>query len=109
MDKQKMKFYAEEAVDIIKDTIVNNELVKSDFIAYVGCSESGDRIILRDLLNYEKQYSLSEVSYIFTDYVDGLGAGNHSAYETVLASKDTKNKDLFMQSLFKLKQIEQCV
>lgn len=110
---EKMREYADEAVSIIKDVIINNELVNGDFIAYVGCNEGGDTIIIRDLLNQETQFSLSEVSYIFMDNLDCIGHMNTSVYKTVLHSKECtdyeKYKDLFMKSLLRLKEIEQCV
>lgn len=107
-----MREYANEAVNIIKDLIVNNELVKGDFISYIGSNEQSE-IVVRDLLNHEVYYSLSEVSCIFTDYIDCIGYINKNAYNTVLNSKENnnyeQNKNHFMKSLSRLREIEQCV
>lgn len=107
------KRYANEAVEIIKDLIVNNDLVKGEFINKVGCSENGNIIYLEDILNNKIEYNLSEVSYIFTDYLDCLGDMNMNAYGTVLSHTEYKNyeakKELFIKSLVRLREIEACI
>lgn len=112
IDIQKMKEYAEETVKIIKE-LINKEILKVDLLSSIGCSENGDTIILRDLFNYEIQYSLSEVSYIFYDYLEGIGDMNKNAYNTVLSFKESKNyeenKNIFIKSLCRLREIEKSV
>lgn len=112
MDKR-IKEYAKESVSIIKEVIVNNELINGMFIESIKCDECGSTIIIRDVLNHETQYSLSEVSYVFTDYLDSIGDGNKNIYETVMSAKDNDNykeyKDSFMRSMLRLKEIEQAV
>lgn len=109
---EKMKAYAEETVEIIKD-LIDKELIKAELISLVRASENGDTVILKDLFNKEVHYSLSEVSYIFSDYLDCLGEIDKNAYQTVLFSKRNeqceKNKHLFIKSLCRLKTIERNV
>ncbi|MBE6047512.1 MAG: hypothetical protein E7213_03725 [Clostridium sp.] len=110
---EEIKNYANEAVEIIKDMISDNQLVKGDFINNISCSEDGHTIFVQDVLNYKTEYSLSEVSYIFTDYLDCFGDINKNVFKTVLSAKKCENykefKDLFIKSLSRLKEIEQCV
>lgn len=111
--EKSMREYANEAVDIIKDVIINNDLVNGNLVSYVGCNAKGDTIIIRDLLGYETEYNLSEVSYIFTDCIDCMGHINESVYKTVLHSTEcenyVENKESFMKALSRLKEIEKCV
>ena len=110
---EKIKNYANEALEIIKDMISNNELVKGDFVSNISCSEDGHTVFIQDILNNKVEYSLSEVSYIFTDYLDCFGDINKNVYKTVLAAKECENyqedKELFIKSLSRLREIEQCV
>lgn len=110
---QKIRQYGQEAVNIIQDLIANNELVNGKFISYVGCNTDGSIITIRDILQQESQYNLSEVSYVFTDYLDCFGDMNKNVYNTVLDSKDSENyeenKESFMKALLRLRKIEQIV
>lgn len=107
------KRYAKEAVEIIRDAIINNELVKGEFINKVDCNEKGDIIFIQDILNNKVEYNLSEVSCVFTDYLECLGDMNMNVYGTVLSAEKCENydikKDLFIKSLTRLREIEACV
>ena len=110
---EKIKNYANKAVEIIKDMISNNELVQGDIVSTISCSEDGHTVFIQDILNNKVEYSLSEVSYIFTDYLDCFGDLDKNVYKTVLAAKECENyqedKELFIKSLSRLREIEQCV
>lgn len=105
--------YVQESIDILKEVIVNNELINGEYISYIGADETGKIIIIRDILNQEIQYSLSEVSYVFFDYLDCIGDRNRNIYETIINAKDKehyeKYKNSFIKSLARLREIEQAV
>lgn len=102
-----------EAVEIIKDMISNNELVKGDFISNISCSKGGHTVFIEDILNNKIEYSLSEISCIFTDYLDFFGDIDKNVYKSVLSAKESENyeedKALFIKSLSRLREIEQCI
>lgn len=110
---EKIKDYANEVVEIIKDMISDNELVKGGLVSNISCSEDGHTVVIQSILNNKVEYSLSEVSYIFTDYLDCFGDINKSVYKTVLSAEECENyeenKELFIKSLLRLREIEQCV
>lgn len=107
-DLQMTNSLAHESITIIKDLISENDLVRGVFIADARLVEDDNTIIIKDVSNQEIHYSISEVSCIFTDYLDMLGSFDKSAYKTVLAAKsEDKMKNAFMKSYKRLREIEQ--
>lgn len=110
---QKTNILARESLTIIKELISENDLVKGIYISDVRLNNKEDTIIIKDITDKKLYYSISEVSCIFTDNLDMLGAFDKCAYKTVLSSvhrdEYEKNKKSFMDAFLRLKQIETLV
>lgn len=98
MGKQmKDQLLASEATMLIKDVIENAAFLEDNFFKSIEISEDQLTILLKDKNNNCLEYSLSEVSCIFTDEIQGLWEveGNIFDYfEFVKEKNNEKYKEL---------------
>ena len=63
---------ANEVIILVKEIIENAVLLEGNFFQSIESSDDGSTLLLKDKNNNFLEYSLSEVSSIFSDEIQGL-------------------------------------
>ena len=83
---------ANEVIILVKEIIENAVLLEGNFFQSIESSDDGSTLLLKDKNNNFLEYSLSEVSSIFSDEIQGLWEIEGNIFDYFEFGKERNNE-----------------